>query len=270
MIVRYQVILAYDGTDFAGFQRQVGRRTVQGVVEEALRCLGWEGKSILASGRTDAGVHAIGQVIAFDLEWRHDLNEMLLALNGHLPRDVSARQVHQVHSTFHPRFDAISRRYRYSLICQPMRHPLLERYSWRIWPETRLDLLQEAARCLSGTHDFAAFGTPPRVKGSTIRTIFQAEWKLEGQSLSFEVTANAFLFHMVRRMVFLQVAIGQSRCGIADLQQCLAEGKWVTSSEKPLPQGIAPAQGLVLVEVVYPSQAEISPTDALVRNDGEK
>ena len=133
-MARYQVILAYDGTDFWGFQRQPGnvkRRTVQGVVEAALKQLGWSGEKILAAGRTDTGVHASGQVVAFDLDWQHDEDALLAALNAHLPQDVAVWAVQRAADDFHPRYAARSRCYEYRLFCQPRRHPLLERYAWQ-------------------------------------------------------------------------------------------------------------------------------------------
>src|SRR4030042_5667518 len=142
----YQVILAYDGSHYKGFQRQAKDRSIQGVVEEALRKLNWQGKSILSAGRTDSGVHATGQVIAFELEWEHDPRELQQALNKHLPSDVVARQVKRVYASFHPRFDASWRKYLYRIYCQPVRDPLLEPYAWRVWPAVDINLLQEVAR----------------------------------------------------------------------------------------------------------------------------
>src|SRR4030065_835697 len=111
-MARYKVIIAYDGTHFQGFQRQVKGRTVQGVLEDALRQLKWDSKSILSAGRTDTGVHALGQVIVFDLAWNRLDEELLRALNALLPGDVAARSVEQVGAYFHPRYDAILGRYR--------------------------------------------------------------------------------------------------------------------------------------------------------------
>ncbi len=242
---RYQVILAYDGTRFMGFQRQAGVRTVQDEVEKALRQLSWQGKSLLAAGRTDTGVHASGQVIAFDLDWDHPPDELLRALNANLPEDVAALEVAQVEADFHPRFDASSRRYLYRIFCQSTRHPLLERYAWRVWPAVELDALQEAAGYLTGKHDFVAFGTPPRSGGHTIRTVYQAFWKPAEPYLEFTIVADAFLYHMVRRLVALQVEIGQGRLQPQAVLQYL---------QRQMPdalQGLAPAQGLTLVEVRY-------------------
>ncbi len=133
-MARYQVILAYDGTDFAGSQRQAKSRTVQGEFEKALQRLGWPGRSAMMAGRTDAGVHAAGQVAAFDFDWAHTPEELGRALNANLPADMAVHRVQAVPAEFHPRFDAASRRYRYRLFCRNSRDPLRERYAWRVWP----------------------------------------------------------------------------------------------------------------------------------------
>jgi len=248
---RYQVILAYDGTQFVGFQRQGKGRTVQGVVEAALRQLGWQERTILAAGRTDTGVHASGQVISFDLEWDHPPDALQRALNAQLPPDVSVREIRLTRSDFHPCYDALSRRYRYQLYCQPLRDPLKDRYAWRVWPAPHIDLLRQAASYLPGTHDFAAFGTPPRTHGTTIRTVFQADWQVQDLDLQFEITANAFLYHMVRRLVFLQVAVGQARLSLEVMPQSLQP-----PGNRSLVKGLAPSQGLRLVEVYYPEDGQ--------------
>lgn len=251
-MARYQVILAYDGTQFQGFQRQAKRRTVQGVVEAALLGLGWAGQAILAAGRTDTGVHASGQVIAFDLEWEHMPQELCAALNARLPEDVAAQTASLAEAGFHPRYDAIDRTYRYSIYCQAVRNPLLERYAWRVWPALDLDRLRHAAEALIGTHDFAAFGTPPRAHGSTRRTVFRAQWSSHPPELVFEVTADAFLYRMVRRLVNVQVEIGQGRCEVEAIRRYLE-----SPPELPI-QGLAPAHGLSLVKVNYPPLARMT------------
>lgn len=248
---RYQVILAYDGTQFLGFQRQGKGRTVQGVVETALQQLGWQERTILAAGRTDTGVHASGQVISFVLEWNHPPESLQRALNTRLPPDVSVIEIRLTRPDFHPCYDAISRRYRYSLYCQPARDPLKERYAWRVWPAPQIDLLHQAASYLPGTHDFAAYGTPPRTRGTTVRTVFLAHWQESGLELQFEISANAFLFHMVRRLVYLQVAVGQARLSPEVVLHSLQP-----QARDSLIKGLAPAQGLRLEEVCYPEDGQ--------------
>jgi tRNA pseudouridine38-40 synthase len=247
-MARYQVILAYDGAGYYGYQRQkTGSKapTVQGAVEAALRQLGWQGSSILSAGRTDTGVHASGQVIAFDLDWAHSLEALQAALNANLPPDVSARAVAPARPDFHPRFAACARRYRYQIFCEPVRNPLRERYAWRVWPGVEPERLHRAASYLLGEHDFAAFGAPPRTGGKTVRKVFQAGWSEASDGLTFEIVANAFLYHMVRRLVWFQVTVGQGE---------LEPDAVCVSLERATPnlvKGLAPSQGLTLVEVIY-------------------
>jgi tRNA pseudouridine38-40 synthase len=257
-MARYQVKLAYDGSDFQGFQRQHHPKsgspaTVQACVEAALRQLGWQERAILAAGRTDTGVHALGQVIAFDLDWQHGTEELRSALNALLPPQVSALQVLIASESFHPRYAAIARRYRYRIFCQPVRNPLKERYAWRVWPAVAVERLREAAAILEGEHDFAAYGASPRVGGSTVRKVMQAEWQyaLPGDGLEelyFEITGNAFLYHMVRRLVSIQVKIGQNRRSMDELVESLQY------PHQRKVQGLAPAHGLTLMAVYYPGE----------------
>lgn len=248
-MARYQVILAYDGTAFSGYQRQAIERTVQGVVEEALVNIGWQGTAILGAGRTDAGVHASGQVVAFDLEWEHSEEDLQKALNANLPADAAAQKVRLVGDSFHPRYDALSRGYRYHIFCQPHRDPLRERFAWRVWPTPDPAKMQAACQDLVGSHDFAAFGTAPKPGGSTIREIFAANWHPDGDGFQFTIEANAFLYHMVRRITWLMIEIGQGKSAQDDVTQYL-------SGERGLMQGLAPAQGLFLETVRYPEVSD--------------
>lgn len=260
-MARYKVILAYDGTRYHGFQRQsrdhghVETQTVQGLVESSLQKMGWREGSILAAGRTDAGVHASGQVIAFDLEWNHPPEDLCAALNARLPHDIAAISAESVSDKFHPRYDALARHYRYHLYCRKVRDPLKDRYAWHVWPPVELETLNKAAIQLCGSHDFSAFGTPPQIGGTTIRTVMEAIWrKYLGSSLPtladsvdiyFDVVANAFLYRMVRRLVYVQVAVSQGK---------LEEKTFVDLLKDPpqsVVQGLAPSKGLTLVGVEY-------------------
>jgi tRNA pseudouridine38-40 synthase len=229
---------------------------VQGVVEKALRKLNWQGKSLQVAGRTDTGVHATGQVVAFDLDWNHPVEELRQAMNAILPKDVAVRSVQPVTASFHARRDARSRTYHYHLFFGEVRDPLRERYAWRVWPKADPQLLRKAAKELVGKHDFSAFGNPPRPGSGTVRKVFQADW-LAGQSSEddewvFIVRAEAFLYHMVRRMVSLQVEIGQGKTSIEKLLWYLQPQSWKEEEGPVYVQGLAPPNGLVLVEVGYP------------------
>lgn len=245
-MARYQAILAYDGTGFAGSQRQANKRTVQGEFESALRKVGWRGSSILLAGRTDSGVHASGQVAAFDLEWLHPPEALCRALNAALPADLAVQQVRPTRPDFHPRYDAVSRTYHYRLFFAPMRAPLHERYAWRIWPPVDTQALPVLARLWIGTHDFAAFGSPTRPASSTVRTVLAADWQEEDGMWTFRVQADAFLYRMVRRLVYVQVAAAAGRLSLETIAQALVSPRTAHPAA-----GLAPACGLTLVHVSY-------------------
>jgi len=240
----YQLILAYDGTNFSGFQRQGKERTVQRVFEKALTELGWNEPALLFAGRTDSGVHASGQVVSFSLDWHHSSANLLKALNARLPEDVSVLKVSKAEADFHPRYDASSRTYQYTIYQLSERHPLLERFAWRVWPELKGSDLNNAAELFSGRHDFSAFGRAMKPGSSTIREVSTSRWEKTQNGWRYEIEANAFLYHMVRRLVYVQVSHARGRLSLSEIERGL-------SSQIRLKPGIAPAQGLVLARVSY-------------------
>lgn len=243
-MARYQVIISYDGTEFHGFQRQGNERTVQLEVENALRRMGWKGRTIYASGRTDTGVHANGQVITFDLDWAHSIETLQRALSAHLPDDIGVKGASEVDEAFHPRFDALSRTYRYQVYFQAYRDPLRDRYAWRLWPKPETGVPHEAAVLFLGCHDFSSFGAPMKPGGNTVREVTNSKWSESPNSWTYEITANAFLYHMVRRIVFMQIQTAMQKITLADLRRCL-------DLQEPSLPGMAPANGLVLHSVEY-------------------
>ena len=244
VFAHYKIILTYNGTAFAGFQRQNNARTVQGEFESGLRKMGWQGQTILGAGRTDAGVHAKAQVVSFDLNWEHTTEDLRNALNYYLPRDMAVQIVEEVSPDFHPRYDAKKRRYCYYIFCQPVRDPLREVFAWRVWPAVDLNAMNRAAQALIGTHDFSGFGRPTSQGGSTIREVFSAEWFQDGDAYCFNISANAFLYHMVRRITYALVKVG-----LLEAPETLIEE--LINNNEALLQGLAPAEGLVLEEVSY-------------------
>lgn len=246
-MARYKLTLAYDGSAFSGSQRQAHRRTVQSELERAARKLGWNGSAVVLAGRTDAGVHALGQVAALDMTWRHSPATLRDALNSHLPEDAAVVEAELVDEGFHPRFDAKVRRYRYDLHCGQVRNPLDDRLAWRVWPPVDFRHLEGIAHLLKGSHDFGAFGSAPRKGGDTRRTVLESRWLLVGGMLQYNIAADGFLYRMVRRLVFVQIAVGQGRCSERAVSQALEKGRKVPG----LPTGTAPPQGLRLVEVGY-------------------
>lgn len=249
-------LIEYDGTSFAGFQVQSADKgpTVQGALEAAItRVAGQPDRSIRveAAGRTDAGVHATGQVVNFHTEARHEPEIWRRALNALLPAEIAVRAVAEVPETFRARYSALSRAYEYGILCAAGRSPLRERYRWRVpQPRETLDLaaMRMAAESLLGEHDFGAFGSSPREHGHTLRTMLAAEVaSVAADEIACRFEANAFLTGMVRRLVGTLILVGQQRLSVARFGEILA------AAEKGHPGAPAPARGLCLVRVHYPA-----------------
>lgn len=265
-------LVAYDGTGYGGFQVQSGVPTIQGALEDALGTFTTIEGRIAGSGRTDAGVHARGQVVAARVEWRHSLTALQRAWNAHLPPAIAVRAVRLAPPAFHPRFSAVARTYRYTVVqagsgaeaerVQGLRRsPLTDRFA--AYEPRALDLaaMQAAAASLVGRHDFGAFGRPPQGE-NRVRTVTQAEWAavesslpaLEAQPdrvLVFTVTADAFLQRMVRNLVGTLLDVGRGRLEAAAVQEILAARERSRSSPP------APPAGLVLEQVTYPADAGV-------------
>jgi len=258
--MRVRAVIAYDGTDYSGFQRQANAPAVQAALEAALAQVSQERITVLAAGRTDAGVHAAGQVIAFDMAWRHGLGDLHRALNAVLPADIAVQGVEEAAPDFHPRYDARSRRYRYTLYNAPARWPLARRYSLYVAAPLDVAAMDEAAKSLVGEHDFATFGQPPQGE-VTVRRVLAAEWGGEptfgcalrqGQDIAqdrpwliFDIEANAFLYRMVRSIVGTLLQVGRGKMSVGEFMAVLA------SCDRHRAGPTAPPHGLCLMEVRY-------------------
>jgi len=243
---RFRGILEYDGTEFHGFQRQAGQRTVQEELETAVGRIAGGGRTpVSAAGRTDSGVHASGQVVAFDLEWRHGDERLLRALNAQLPADASLRALEHAENDFNPRRAARWRRYEYRIHSAPVRSPLQARVSWHVWPRLDVEAMRAGARHLLGEHDFATFGSAPDKRGHTVRIVQEVKWSAEGRLLVFAIEANAFLYHMARSIVGTLCMVGSGEWKAEMMAEVLAAGDRARCGT------LAPPQGLTLVEVKY-------------------
>jgi tRNA pseudouridine38-40 synthase len=243
--MRIRAVVAYDGTDYHGFQRQGTEfePTIQGALEAALSQIEQPGP-VLGAGRTDAGVHAIGQVIAFNVDWQHDLSDLLRALNAVLPDSIAILELKQANDGFHPRYAALSREYRYSLYRAAVRDPLQRLYALHISQPLSVERMQRAAGLLVGEHDFGAFGQPTSGE-STIRTMLRVEVTGSGARLSIDLEANGFLYRMVRRIVGTLLQVGREELSEAEFAEVLA-------AADPNRAGPAvPAHGLCLTRVNY-------------------
>jgi len=242
--VRYQAVVAYDGTDYCGFQRQANVPTVQETLECALGHVTREEVRVLAAGRTDAGVHAEGQVIAFDTRWVHGPDVLKRAVNATLPRDVVIRTMSAAASGFHPRFDARSRRYRYTIYSSQVRSPFARRYSLHVVNEIDVAAMRKAADQLVGEQDYASFGRAPQGK-NTVRRVLSVDWSVQLPWIVFDIEANAFLYRMVRSVVGTLLEVGRGRFSAGEF------GRILRSCDRSLAGATVAPQGLSLVRVNY-------------------
>lgn len=245
----FRVTLAYDGTDFLGWQAQAGdARTVQGVVEQALRRLGNEDRvPLLAASRTDTGVHALGQVAAFDLGRDMAADDLARALNALLPADVRVLDCAPAAPGFHPRKNARSKLYRYVLDTGRVQVPQRRRYAGHVpWTldEARV---REAAAAYVGRRDFASLASAGGSVQTTVRTVTRSEAAFDGGTLTYEVEADGFLRKMVRSLVGGLVEAGRGAWTVDELRRALERAD---RSAWPPP---AEARGLTLVRVDYPA-----------------
>ncbi|GHV81642.1 tRNA pseudouridine synthase A [Spirochaetia bacterium] len=244
-----KLIVAYDGTDFSGWQRQSGEhrnRTVQGCIEDALAKLHKKPVPLTGSGRTDAGVHAVGQAANFYTDIRNmDAARFVPALNGLLPQDVRIMDAAETLPGFHARFDAKSRTYRYHFICGRHALPTETRFALQLWRRPRLDLLNDYARLLRGELDCSLFANPKDPGKSRYRYIYRVYFFVQGDTLIFEITANAFLWKMVRSIAGTLLHYEERNLPASALQDLIAKG------DRRLAGPTLPPQGLFLWKIEY-------------------
>ncbi len=246
-MVRLRCVVEYDGTDFAGFQIQPGQpqvRTVQGTLEAAVLAATTLPSRVVGAGRTDAGVHAVGQVIHFDSDRAWEPAVWQAALNARLPPDVVLRSVQMAAPTFHARYAARNRAYRYAVYNLPVRSPFVARWTWQVPTPLDVERMNAAASWGRGEHDFQAFAAQEDYP-STVRRIVQLSCRRFADIVVVEVTANAFLRHMVRRLVGSLVRVGSGQLQPEALREIIA------AKQRGLAGPTAPAAGLCLMKVSY-------------------
>lgn len=244
--MKYALQIAYDGSDFTGFQASDGKRSVQSSLQSALETVLAQKIICSCAGRTDSGVHAYGQVISFQAQIPIALERLLVILNQRLPQSIAARAIWPLADDFDARFSARARHYRYSLRTQPNRDPFANRYAWEYPYRLDLDLLQTAWQRLQGHHDFALFAKSGSSHQSSQLEVWLTHFVEQEQFIQLDIVAERFLYAMVRQLVgtCLEIARGHLPLGHLDL---LFEQK---TSYKGL---IAPAQGLFLCRAIYPA-----------------
>jgi len=245
----FKLTLAYDGSEFFGWQRQPQKRTVQGELEAALQRITGQWTKCVASGRTDAGVHALGQVVSFESETHLPPEVLTRALNAELPEDVLVFEVERAADGFHALRDAVRKRYRYVIEDGRERDLFARKYLWHVYQRLDVEAMREAAAPLVGTHDFASYETSGSPRLTTVRTVLDLIMERRQAELTdriiIEVEANGFLYNMVRNIVGTLVQVGKGRGAVTWPAEILA------LRDRTKAGMTAPPQGLFLVGVEY-------------------
>ncbi|MFC1988706.1 tRNA pseudouridine(38-40) synthase TruA [Chloroflexota bacterium] len=243
---RIVLIVEYDGTRYHGFQLQAKQTTVQSELEKALQELTGEKIRVVTASRTDAGVHAKGQVVSFMTASSHSPETFVKGLNYYLPEDIAVKDAHRVKDAFNVRRQAVSREYNYYILNSQTRSPLRERFYYLVPGHLDIEAMNQASRALIGQHDFISFVNNKEVAAkSTVRRVYRAEINKEGDIAVFNIVANAFLMHQVRNTVGALIRVGRGRMS--------PEQFWsIMEVEKAgLAWPMAPARGLCLMQVNY-------------------
>lgn len=244
--MRVRALIEYLGTGWCGWQAQPDVPTIQCALEKALATAAGVSTRIAVAGRTDAGVHALGQVVAFEVPDGTDLRRLRGSLNALAGRGISVVSLEPTHEGFNPRRDALSRTYRYTIVNGRPASPFFDDRSWTLYRLLDVELLGRSAGLIVGEHDFQAFRSADCQSRSTRRTVTRSEWRREGPLLTYTVTANAFLKQMVRALVGTMVDIATGRLPEERMVALLAGGSREQAGQT------APAKGLTLLEVEYP------------------
>jgi tRNA pseudouridine38-40 synthase len=240
-----KLVLEYDGFDYCGWQVQPAVPTIQGVLERALDKILGERIRVDGAGRTDAKVHALGQVASFQCLSQIPAGALQRALNSTLPKDVAVREVQETPADFHARFSARGKVYTYRILNRPVRSPLRLRYVWYVPQALDVEAMRLAGAALQGTHDFSAFQGSGSEVHTTERTLTEVSLSHDGDEVVLQCAADGFLRHMVRNIVGTLVEVGHGARSPADVERIL-KGR-----DRRLAGVTAPPQGLYLLEVLY-------------------
>lgn len=215
--MKYLLTISYDGTNFAGFQKQKkGERTIQQELEKAIKIITKQDINVVASGRTDAGVHAYNQVCHIECETINDLYKFMRSMNGVLPDDIKVKQIKE--TKLHARFSAKKKTYLYKMYVSDIDLPLYNNFV-RVKTSINLDVMKQASELLVGEHDFKNFCASGSEINSTVRTIYSIKWKKIGEELHFYITGNGFLYKMVRNIIGLLIKLGQDEISYSQFKQ---------------------------------------------------
>ena len=245
------LIMEYDGTHYHGFQLQAKQPTIQGETEKALWKLTGAKTRVMAAGRTDAGVHAKGQVVSFKTASPLPPQTFVNGLNYYLPEDIAVKEAYRVDDSFNVRRSAVSREYKYYILSSSTRSPLREGFSHLVTGQLDIEAMNQACQALIGKHDFASFASSlgDEIK-NTVRRVYKAEMEKDGDLTIFSMVANSFLPHQIRNTIGALIRVGLGKMSIDEFRRLLKD-------KKPgLAGPTAPARGLCLMRVNYPQPFE--------------
>ncbi|MGL4363139.1 MAG: tRNA pseudouridine(38-40) synthase TruA [Cellulosilyticaceae bacterium] len=262
--MRIQFIVAYDGTNYHGFAKQVNALTIQEVIETAIFNLTKQNVVIIASGRTDTGVHAKAQCCVADLTTSIPITRLAKALNSWLPNDIVIKEAKYVDDNFHPRYMAKKKTYRYQLLTAETSDPFIGKYCYFYPYKLDVDRMVEAAKYIEGTHDFKCFcASGSSVKG-TVRTIYSLIISKKDDCIQIDVCGNGFLYNMVRIIVGTLVEVGRGRFDPEYMRQI------IKSTDRQLAGATAPAEGLMLLGIVYEEDSNMKSEEVNEENSSMK
>jgi len=239
----YKIVLSYDGTDFYGWQRQPKTRTIQGVLEDTLAKISQKKVAVVGAGRTDAGVHALGQVANFRAAIRLKEDALKKAINADLPDDVRVIELKKASADFDARRDAKAKVYQYRIFCHPEINPFVFRYALHRPHPLNVARMRKAARLFRREGDFSGFSSNRLLY--PVRKVTRSEIKKSGDEIIYTIEANGFLRYMVRTIVGTILEVGRGRVALEDIESIFGEKKRTLSSPT------APAKGLCLIKVIY-------------------
>lgn len=256
---KYKITIAYDGTAYCGWQVQPNGISIQQLLEKTLKIVLKKETPIVGAGRTDAGVHAYGQVAHLESEHPLDTFKLFASLNGLLPKEIRVLRIEPVPITFHARFSAFNKEYHYHLQLGRVQDPFFRLYRWHLTERINIDAMRESARLFLGTHDFSAFANESdrgAAGRNPIRTVKRLDLLHEGDLLRLEFEADSFLYKMVRNLTGILVEVGRGKRSGAEVEEILF------SKDRKRAGQAAPAQGLFLMRVDYPATHPESENEA--------
>lgn len=242
---RFKLIVAYDGTNYNGFARQPNGVTIQETLEQAIEKIVQHKVHIIGAGRTDTGVHARGQCCVFDSPTKIPAERLVAAINSKLPLDIAVKSVEIVPETFHPRFGAKRKTYRYQILNSKVRDPFQGKYALLYPYHLDIELMKAAATHMIGEHDFVCFCSAGSTVKGTVRTIYDINITKDGDMVSVDICGNGFLYNMVRIIIGTLIKVNEGKLSTDDIS------KIIESKKRELAGPTAPPQGLTMVEIEY-------------------